>query len=192
MDTEDTKPNRLSKRMRVILAGATLIAVGGAAGAVAVDATRPSVEMAPLAPVAIRSLSDSDAIVTVKGRTAEIFGNKFILADASGRALVDTGRAGDDRALVAVGQPVTVQGRFDRGYIRASFLIGADGKVVSLRPMGPSHGPGGPHDGRGPHRDRGPRGEDGPRGDGRQVDATPPPVVPVPTVAPTASAAPTQ
>jgi len=181
MDTEDTKPRRFSRRTGIALAGAALLAVGGVAGAVAVTATRPSVEMAPLAPVAIRSLTDSDTIVTLKGQTVEIFGNKFIMADASGRALVDTGRAGEDKVLVTVGQPVTVQGRFNNGYLRASFLIGVDGKVVSLRPVGPPpHGPGGPHDDRGPRGDRGPR-----------ADAPPPPppvaqpapatVAPVPT-----------
>lgn len=166
MDTEQTKPSRLTNRTRITMGAAALIAIGGAAGAVAVTATRPSIEMAPLAPTAIRSLTDGENIVTVKGRTAEIFGNKFIMADATGRALVDTGRAGEDKALVAAGQPVTVQGRFDNGVVHASFLIGPDGKVVSLRPMRPPHGPGGPHD------ERGPRGDAPP----------PPPVAPQPAV----------
>lgn len=183
MEAQETKSNRLSKRMRIALAAAALIAVGGAAGAVAVNATRPSIEMAPLAPTSIRSLAESESVVTLKGQTAEIFGNKFIMTDGSGRALVDTGRAGDDKTLVTVGQTVTVQGRFEHGLVHASFLIGADGKVVSLRPMGPPHGPRGPHDQRGPH---GPRADEGPR------DAAPPPPLPGAQVpaAPAAAAGP--
>lgn len=180
MDIQAPKTNPLTKRTRIALAGAALIAGGVAAGAVAVNATRPSIEMAPLAPIAIRSLTASDSIVTLKGQAAEVFGNKFIIADASGRALVDTGRAGEDNALVSVGQPVTVQGRFDHGFLHASFLIGSDGKVISLRPVGPPHGPGGPHD------DRRPRGERGPRDDHGLRDGAPPP----PPVAPSSTGAP--
>jgi len=180
METEATKPSRLPKRTRIALFGAALIAVGGAAGAVAVSATRPSVEMAPVTPTPIRSLTESDSIVTLKGRAAEIFGNKFIMMDGSGRALIDTGRAGEDKALVAVGQPVTVQGRFEHGQVHASFLIGADGKVVSLRPMGPPHGARGLREERGPH---GPRADDGPRG-----DAPPPPLEALVPAAPAGTA----
>lgn len=180
MDIQAPKTNPLTKRTRIALAGAALIAGGVAAGAVAVNATRPSIEMAPLAPTTIRNLTASDSIVTLKGQAAEVFGNKFIIADASGRALVDTGRAGEDNALVSVGQPVTVQGRFDHGFLHASFLIGSDGKVISLRPVGPPHGPGGPHD------DRRPRGERGPRDDHGLRDGAPPP----PPVAPSSTGAP--
>ena len=126
------------------LAAVALLAVGGGAGAIAMQATRPSVSMVPATPVAIRSLSSS-GIVTVKGRVAERYGNKFIMADASGRALVDTGREGDGGGLVTAGEPVTVQGRFDRGFVHAAFLIGLDNKVVALGPLG------GPHDGPGRH-----------------------------------------
>jgi hypothetical protein len=160
MDTEITKSTNWSKRTKLALAAAAFVGVG-AVGAFAVGATRPSVEMAPLNPVAIRTLAASTSIVTVKGQVADVYGNKFVLADASGKTLVDTGRAGEYAALVTSGQPVTVQGRFRHGFVQASFLIGADGKVVSLRPMG------GPRDHDGPGRDdRGPRGDHGPRGEG--------------------------
>ena len=48
----------------------------------------------------------------IKGQVAELFGNKFIIADASGRALVETGREGEGGQLVKANETVTVQGRF--------------------------------------------------------------------------------
>lgn len=132
------------RRIGLALVGAGLLAIGGAAGAVVMAEARPSVSMAPATPVAIRSLASAD-IVTVRGRVAEVYGNKFVMDDGTGRALVDTGREGDRRALVAVGAPVTVQGRFERGFLHAAFLVGADTKVLALGPLaGPPHGP---HDG---------------------------------------------
>jgi len=175
-----TAPNtRLNlRRNRLALAAAGLLVVGGAAGAVTVAATRPSVTMAPATPVAIRSLQ-SDGIVTIRGTVAETYGNKFVMADRTGRALVDLGREGEGSNLVAVGQPVTIQGRFEDGFVHASFLVAPGGKVTALGPVGGPprgpHGPGGP--GRdGPGRD----GPDGPSGPG----APPPPpvgVAPPPT-----------
>jgi hypothetical protein len=162
-ETHDTdRPTRFGRRPKIALAALGLLVLGGAAGAVVVAETRPSVTMAPATPVAIRSLT-ADGIVTIRGRVAEIYGNKFILADASGRALVDTGRQGDERALVTAGEPVTVQGRFDRGFVHAAFLVGPDAKVTALGPLGgpphghhgehgPDHGPDGPPP---PHADRG-------------------------------------
>jgi uncharacterized protein YdeI (BOF family) len=166
------------RRNRLALAAAGLLVVGGAAGAVTVAATRPSVTMAPATPVAIRSLQ-SDGIVTIRGTVAETYGNKFVMADRTGRALVDLGREGEGSNLVAVGQPVTIQGRFEDGFVHASFLVAPGGKVTALGPVGGPprgpHGPGGP--GRdGPGRD----GPDGPSGPG----APPPPpvgVAPPPT-----------
>lgn len=86
-------------------------------------------------------MTDWSAVV-VKGQVAEIFGNKFIVQDASGRALVETGREGEDGNLVAKDETVTVQGRFEHGFLHASFIVHADGKTVLLGP--PPHGPG-PH-----------------------------------------------
>ncbi len=150
---EDTIAPVPAKRRRtgLALAAAALVIVGGAGGAAVMATQSPSVTMAPATPVAIRSLS-ADSIVTVRGKVAEIYGNKFILADASGRALVDAGREGEGGKLVALGEPVTVQGRFDKGSIHAAFLVRADGKVTALGPLGgPPHGP---HDRRGPPHDR--------------------------------------
>ncbi|KQN27110.1 hypothetical protein ASF00_12145 [Sphingomonas sp. Leaf34] len=155
------------RRNRLALAAAGLLVVGGAAGAVTVAATRPSVTMAPATPVAIRSLQ-SDGIVTIRGTVAEQYGNKFVMADRTGRALVDLGRGGEGSNLVATGQPVTIQGRFEDGFVHASFLVAPGGKVTALGPVGgPPHGPHGP----GPE---GP-GRDGPGGPGGAGAPPPPP-----------------
>lgn len=156
-------------RKRLLLAAAGLLAIGGAAGAVIVHAERPSVMMAPMAPVAIRALGSS-SIVTIRGSVAEIYGSKFIVADASGRALVDAGREGEDGGLVSVGEPVTVQGRFDRGVVHAAFLVAPGGKVTAL---GTLAGP--PHD-------------HGPRHPPRGAEAAPPPPAQTERVAPVAPA----
>jgi uncharacterized protein YdeI (BOF family) len=96
---------------------------------------------ASLPPVAISAMADWST-VEIKGQVAEIFGNKFLLQDATGRALVETGRQGEDGALVAKDEPVTVQGRFEHGFVHAAFIVHADGKTVALEPP---HGP--PHHG---------------------------------------------
>jgi uncharacterized protein YdeI (BOF family) len=156
-DIENQKPGRgLRGNAAAAVAGIALLALGGGVGAAVMHATRPSVTMAPATPVAIRSLQ-SEGIVTIKGQVAEVFGNKFIVQDRSGRALVETGREGEDGKLVAPGEPVTVQGRFDQGFVRAEFLVGSDAKVIALGPLG---GPHGDHDR--PGRRHGP--EDGPDG----------------------------
>ena len=170
-----TKPGErfAFRNNRFALAAAGLLAIGGAAGAITVAATRPSVTMAPATPVAIRSLQ-SDGIVTIRGTVAEVYGDKFVMADRTGRALVDLGPDGSDSALVTAGQPVTIQGRFEDGFVHASFLVGAGGKVTALGPIGRPprgpHGPGGP-DREGPGRD-GP-GRDGPGGPDRGPDGGP-------------------
>ncbi|UZK65140.1 hypothetical protein [Sphingomonas sp. M1-B02] len=153
IETADT-PQR-KRKLGLILAAAALIGVGGAGGAYAVSHSRPSVAMAPATPTAIRALADDDSLVTVRGKVVEEYGNRFILADGSGRALVDAGREGEDSSLVAPGQTVTVQGRFDRGSIRAAFLVKPDGKVMALGPLGGPHRRGGEGPGRGRegHRD---------------------------------------
>ena len=179
--------HRLRSPRSAALAAVALLAVGGGAGAVAMQATRPSVSMAPATPVAIRSLSSS-GIVTVRGRVAEIYGNKFVIADATGRALVDTGREGEDGGLVTAGESVTVQGRFDRGFIHAAFLVGPDSKVLALDPLGgPPHGHGGPR--HGPEDGAGPPPPP-PPGAGPAADLPPPPAAVSGDAASTASPAP--
>lgn len=167
---------------RTALIGAGLLALGVAGGAVAVQTTGHGVEMAPARPVAIATLKDDGGIVTVRGRVAEVYGPMFVLADGSGRALVDIGPR--NTGAVAGGSMVRVQGRFHDGIVRASFLIGADGKVTALHPFGPPHGPGGPE---GPHGHRGPDGMDGPA---RPDDVPPPPPAGTATAQPAPGQAP--
>ena len=193
-----TAPNKRFnlRRNRLALAAAGLLVVGGAAGAVTVAATRPSVTMAPATPTAIRSLQ-SDGIVTIRGTVAETYGNKFVMADRTGRALVDLGREGDGSNLVAAGQPVTIQGRFEDGFVHASFLVAPGGKVTALGPVGGPprgpHGPGGP--GRdGPGRDGpggagGPGGPEGPGAPGGPGAPPPPPAGMAPPPPPMANGA---
>lgn len=115
----------------------------------------------PPAPTNISDLRDMSAI-TLQGRVAERFGNAFIIEDATGRTLVETGPQGDRPDLVAIGDEIRVEGRFDRGQMHATALTVGDGERVAIeRPRPDRDGP------RGPGRDRdGPRGPGGPGGPG--------------------------
>ena len=178
---------RSGRPARLAMLGAGLLALGGAAGAVVMSQTRPSVSMAPATPVAIRSLS-STGIVTVRGRVAEMYGNKFVMEDSTGRALIDTGREGDDRQLVTTGEPVTVQGRFERGFIHAAFLVGPDNKVLALEPLaGPPHGPPDGPD-RGPGAPPPPPPPPPPLADGKAPPPPPPPPTDAATTVPPVAA----
>lgn len=139
------KPPHDKRKRRVAalsVTGFAILALGAAAGAGAMKLTRPSMELAPMTPVAISAMPDS-SLVTIKGKVAEVFGNKFIVQDESGRALVETGPAGDDGKLVALNDAISVQGRFKRGFLHASFIVRQDGGVEALGPAGgpPRHGP---------------------------------------------------
>lgn len=124
---------------------AVALAVGVAGGAGAMKLVRPTPEMAPLNPIAIASMPAS-SLVTIKGTVSEIYGNKFILQDGTGRALIETGPSGDSVDLVTKDELVTVQGRFDHGFVHASYLVDKDGKTEALHPPGPKphEGPGAP------------------------------------------------
>jgi uncharacterized protein YdeI (BOF family) len=115
---------------------AIALAVGVAGGAGAMKLVRPTAEMAPMTPVAISSMPTS-SLVTIKGKVAEIYGNKFILQDDSGKALIETGPAGDGANLVTKDEAITVQGRFDNGFVHASYLVDENGKTEALHPPGP-------------------------------------------------------
>ncbi|MBY5457846.1 hypothetical protein ELH26_13375 [Rhizobium leguminosarum] len=122
-----------------LIAAAVALVIGAAGGASAVKMMRPTPEMAPLTPVAISAMPAS-SLITIKGKVAEIYGNKFVLQDESGKALVETGRAGEGGALVTPDEAVTVQGRFDDGFVHASYLVRQDGRTEALRPpKGPPH-----------------------------------------------------
>lgn len=177
---------KVSTRTALIAAG--LLGLGVAGGAAAVQLNGPSIEMAPATPAPITSLKDDGGIVTVRGRVVEAYGPMFVLADASGRALVDAGRQGDGTGLAPLGSAVSVQGHFHHGIVHASFLVGADGKVTALHPFGPPRGgPGGPEGPRGPHH--GPRPMDGPDGPDGDGPPPPPPGATTPAAVPAAAPA---
>ncbi|GAK72994.1 hypothetical protein RRU01S_29_01110 [Agrobacterium rubi TR3 = NBRC 13261] len=132
-------PKPRSRLVWPALVTVVALAVGVAGGAAATKLVRPTPEMAPVTPVAISTVP-ATGLVTIKGTVAEIYGNKFILQDESGRALVETGPAGEDGDLVAKNEAVTVQGRADDGVVHASYLIRQDGQAESIGPQGgPPH-----------------------------------------------------
>ncbi|MGP7794652.1 hypothetical protein [Sphingomonas sp. CLY1604] len=152
------------RRQQLGLGAAVLLAVGAAGGAGAVALTRPSIEMAPTIATPIARLPASSGIVTVKGRVVEVYGDRFVVQDGSGKAMIDAGR--DGAGTVTPGKAVLVQGRYDDGQLRAHFLVGPSGQVEAV---GPAHGP------RGPHGPGGPGGPGGARGHGPDGPPPPPP-----------------
>lgn len=98
-----------------------------------------------LQPTAINKLEAGDW-VAAKGSVAEIFGNKFILDDGTGRALIDLGPRGEDGDAVIRGGTVTVQGMFDRGVMHARIVSYADGRnqAFDAPPPPPPPGPDAP------------------------------------------------
>ncbi|MCP3736436.1 hypothetical protein M9979_16335, partial [Sphingomonas sp. RP10(2022)] len=133
--------NTLTMEHRQWLAlGAVVMLAASAGGAGAVSLTRPSVEMAPTIATPIAKLGNSHGIVTVKGRVAEVYGDRFVVQDGSGRAMIDAGH--DGASNVTRGAPVLVQGRYDEGQLRAHFLVGPNGAVEQVGPGRPPHGPG--------------------------------------------------
>ena len=144
-----SKPRSMARR-RTAVAAALIGAVAVGAGATALAQRGQGVTVVALTPAPITAMKDWSP-VAVKGQVAEIFGNKFVVQDDTGRALVETGRQGEDGRLVAKSETVTVQGRFEHGFIHAVAIQHADGRndVVALpgppphppRPVGPGAGP---------------------------------------------------
>jgi uncharacterized protein YdeI (BOF family) len=118
----------------VILAPVVALALGAGVTAAAM-LQRQTIFVAP-APAPISAMRDGSP-AAVKGQVAAIFGNKFVVQDGSGRALVETGPEGEGGALVAPSETVTVQGRFERGFIHAAAISHADGHNDVLGPPGP-------------------------------------------------------
>ena len=123
-----------------VAAAVALLAVGAAGGVACAGLLRPEPEtfQPGLAASSIANAADGGWIA-LDGEVAEIFGNKFVIADGAARALVDTGPAGEDQGLVAPGERVTVQGRFDHGFLHAGAIRRADGAIENLAP--PPHPP---------------------------------------------------
>jgi hypothetical protein len=150
----------------VLIAGAAL----GAGGTRLAQNWQPRSVML-LQPAPIDHMAERSP-VAIKGDVAEVFGNKFVVQDPSGRALVDTGPRGEDRTVVAKGETVTVQGRFDRGVVHADVVAHADGHNEAFGP--PDHGPKGPNGPKGPKDGLGDRADRGPPAPPDR-DAPPPP-----------------
>lgn len=129
-----------STRLRMGAAMALLAAAAAGAGAATIAQRGRAVTLVALAPQPISTLK-AGAMAAAKGEVAEIYGGKFVVQDPSGRALVETGPRGDGGALVAMGEAVTVQGRFERGSLHAAAITHADGHVDALDPPPPPHPP---------------------------------------------------
>lgn len=141
MSEEDTinpaaAPRPRRSRAAFAAAALGLLAAGGVAGAGVTAFAVPREKAVLIQPVAVSAMRD-DTDVAVKGNVAEIFGNKFVIADGSGRALVETGPRGEGGDLVKPGEALTVQGRFDGGFIRGQLLVRADGSAETLKPPHP-------------------------------------------------------
>lgn len=152
MSSSDQEPSRppepavanrrkfgLSPRGQAAALSVSLLLIGAIAGAGALKlggGMQPKVAFV-LQPLPIASMSEWTP-AAIKGQVAEVFGNKFIIADASGRALVETGHEGEGGRLVKPNETVTVQGRFERGFLRASVIQHEDGRADLV---GPPKGP---------------------------------------------------
>ena len=152
-------PWRFQASPRLLSAGIVIaiLALGVAGGAGAnryIQKSRPQ-SVLLLQPAPIARMTDHSP-VAVKGQVAEVFGNKFIIQDDSGRTLVDTGPRGEGGKLVTKGETITVQGHFDNGFIHANVMTRADGTSEAFAPPHHPHHERGPGDRPGPHADRGP------------------------------------
>ena len=163
-ETDDRKmlpPQRRWKPTGGIFAASAIAIVLVAGAALGAGGTRLAQNWQPqqvmlLQPAGIDKMIEG-APVAIKGEVTDVFGNKFVLQDATGRALVDTGPRGEDRVVAAKGETVTVQGRFERGRVKPEVIAHADGRNEAFAPPGPRKGPKGP---------KGPKGlKDGPRAD---------------------------
>ena len=139
----DAKPKPRPLVRRTALAAALLAACAAGAGAAALAQRGHQVTLVPLPPAPIAAMKDWSP-VAVKGQVIEVFGNKFVLQDDSGRALIETGRRGESGTLVAKSETVTVQGRFEHGFVHAMAIQHGDGKIVLLDPPPPPPPPHGP------------------------------------------------
>ncbi|MHA6722396.1 hypothetical protein [Sphingomonas sp. RS2018] len=162
----------ISGRTKLAAGAALLLGLGAAGGAGAVSLTRPTVEMAPTVATPIARLSSASGVVTVKGRVTDVFNDRVVIQDATGRTLIDAGQ--EARGSIARGAPLTVQGQVRDGQLRPSYLIDQTGAVRAVGPGGKGPGGHGPRGHEGPGR---PGGPDGPRGPIEANGAPPPPPV---------------
>jgi hypothetical protein len=133
-------PRRFKVSRRLMNAGIVIavLALGAAGGAGAYRHMQKSHPQSVLLlqPAPIAEMTNSGP-VAVKGQVDEIFGNKFIIQDDSGRTLVDTGPRGEGGKLVTKGETITVKGRFENGFIHANVMTRADGTSEAFGPPKP-------------------------------------------------------
>src|ERR1700761_6711303 len=142
-ENRDTGPAGSSRRLvrnRSLFAGLALavLAASGGAGAMKIAQKWQPRSVLLLQPVSINELK-TGSLSAVRGNVSDIFGNKFLVEDGSGRALVDLGPRGENAAAVTKGENVTVQGMFERGVVNAQVVSHADGRNEAFGP--PPHGP---------------------------------------------------
>ena len=130
------KPPPSKQRGRAALAAALVVAGLSGAGVTALAQRSRHDVLVALTPGPVSALTNGNA-AAVTGQVAEIFGNKFILADDSGRALIETGPRGEGGGLVTKSETVTVQGRFADGVMHAVAIRHGDGRTVVLGPPAP-------------------------------------------------------
>ncbi len=139
----ETKPRPAASRRTAIaaVAGIALLAVGAVAGAGGTHLFERREAQSLLPPVAVSALSDG-SVASVKGKVVEIYGNKFVIDDGTGKVLVETGPRGEGGKLVAQDETVTAQGRFEDGFMHGSMIVHGDDRAELLGPAGgPKHGP---------------------------------------------------
>lgn len=105
--------------------------------------------------------------VTIEGTVTDVFGNRFVLQDASGRTLVHGGPERHMRLDIRPGERLTVIGRPERGGFDAFTIRRENGREIVIR------GDGGPPPWAG-QADRRDRRAEGPRGPDRQAAAIAP------------------
>lgn len=137
--TDDTSPKPASGRHRLGFAAALVAACAAGAGAATLAQKNRAYAVVPLAPAPIEAMKARNP-VAIKGQVSDVFGDKFVVQDDSGRALVETGPGGEGRDLVARSETVTVQGRFERGSVHAVAIQHADGRLDVVGPPGPPPG----------------------------------------------------
>lgn len=98
--------------------------------------------------------------ISIKGKVADLFGDKFVLDDGSGRILVQTGPGGPPSLPVTTGEIVTVVGLPRDRNFDARKIQRENGDVIFAAPQpAPGSGPVGmapPPDARAPEPPRGP------------------------------------
>lgn len=130
-----------------------------------------SVPALAAAQVEIGSL-DPEGGLSIEGRVTDVFGNKFVLEDETGRVLVETGPDWFHTVTVEPGETLTVVGEPDGNGFAAFSIVRQDGSRIEVRDAdGPAPWAGGPRGRDGeragrPGERRAERGDDrGPRGE---------------------------